>query len=154
MPVIEDGYVLPMEGPGLGTDLLPAVFERSGPHRPPLGGLSMSTQLFDLTGRTALVTGSSRGLGRAMAEGLAEAGAAVVLNGADAGPARRGRGGDARRRAHRAREPLRRDRRGGGRPPPSRGSTQPASRSTSWSTTPASSSASRWWSWRRRTGAG
>src|SRR6266851_1137006 len=41
--------------------------------------------LFDLTGRTALITGSSRGLGRAMAEGLAEAGAAVVLNGADAG---------------------------------------------------------------------
>ncbi|HSI39933.1 MAG TPA: SDR family oxidoreductase [Xanthobacteraceae bacterium] len=39
--------------------------------------------LFDLTGRTALVTGSSRGLGRAMAEGLAEAGASVVLNGAD-----------------------------------------------------------------------
>ena len=28
MPVIRDGYVLPMEGPGLGTDLLPAVFER------------------------------------------------------------------------------------------------------------------------------
>jgi gluconate 5-dehydrogenase len=43
----------------------------------------MSTALFDLTGCTALVTGSSRGLGRAMAEGLAEAGAAVVLNGAD-----------------------------------------------------------------------
>jgi len=42
-------------------------------------------QLFDLTGRIALVTGSSRGLGRAMAEGLAEAGAAVVLNGSDAG---------------------------------------------------------------------
>jgi gluconate 5-dehydrogenase len=41
----------------------------------------MSTKLFDLTGRTALVTGSSRGLGRAMAEGLAGAGAAVVLNG-------------------------------------------------------------------------
>ena len=45
----------------------------------------MSTHLFDLTGRTALVTGSSRGLGRAIAEGLAEAGAAVVLNGANAG---------------------------------------------------------------------
>ena len=43
----------------------------------------MKGQLFDLSGRTALVTGSSRGLGRAMAEGLAEAGAAVVLNGAD-----------------------------------------------------------------------
>ena len=42
--------------------------------------------LFDLTGRTALVTGSSRGLGRAMAEGLAAAGAAIVLNGSD--PAR------------------------------------------------------------------
>jgi gluconate 5-dehydrogenase len=39
--------------------------------------------LFDLTGRTALVTGSSRGLGRAMAEGLAGAGARVVLNGAN-----------------------------------------------------------------------
>jgi gluconate 5-dehydrogenase len=45
----------------------------------------MKGQLFDLAGRTALVTGSSRGLGRAMAEGLAEAGAAVVLNGGDAG---------------------------------------------------------------------
>jgi gluconate 5-dehydrogenase len=45
----------------------------------------MAGKLFDLTGRTALVTGSSRGLGRAMAEGLAEAGAAIVLNGADAG---------------------------------------------------------------------
>jgi gluconate 5-dehydrogenase len=43
----------------------------------------MSTALFDLTGRTALVTGSSRGLGRAMAEGLAAAGAGIVLNGVD-----------------------------------------------------------------------
>ena len=42
-------------------------------------------ELFDLSGRVALVTGSSRGLGLAMAEGLARAGAAVVLNGADAG---------------------------------------------------------------------
>lgn len=45
----------------------------------------MSTGLFDLTGQTALVTGSSRGLGRAMAEGLATAGAAIVLNGSDPG---------------------------------------------------------------------
>ncbi|TYB89899.1 mandelate racemase/muconate lactonizing enzyme family protein [Oceaniovalibus sp. ACAM 378] len=29
VPVIENGYVLPMQGPGLGTELLPAVFERS-----------------------------------------------------------------------------------------------------------------------------
>ena len=41
--------------------------------------------LFDLSGRTALITGSSRGLGRAMAEGLAAAGARIILNGADAG---------------------------------------------------------------------
>ena len=40
--------------------------------------------LFDLTGRTALVTGSSSGLGLAIAEGLADAGAALVLNGRDA----------------------------------------------------------------------
>jgi len=40
--------------------------------------------LFDLTGRTALVTGSSQGLGLALARGLAEAGAALVLNGRDA----------------------------------------------------------------------
>ncbi|RDJ97622.1 SDR family oxidoreductase [Paraburkholderia lacunae] len=39
------------------------------------------TQLFDLSGRTALVTGSARGIGFALAEGLAAAGASVVLNG-------------------------------------------------------------------------
>jgi gluconate 5-dehydrogenase len=43
----------------------------------------MSTRLFDLSGRTALVTGSSRGLGRAMAEGLAAAGAGLVIHGSD-----------------------------------------------------------------------
>ena len=36
-------------------------------------------ELFDLTGRTAIVTGGSRGLGREIAEGLAEAGANLVL---------------------------------------------------------------------------
>lgn len=41
--------------------------------------------LFDITGRIALVTGSSRGIGKALATGLVEAGARVVLNGRDEG---------------------------------------------------------------------
>jgi gluconate 5-dehydrogenase len=41
----------------------------------------MTLNLFNLDGRVALVTGSSQGIGLAMAEGLAEAGAHVVLNG-------------------------------------------------------------------------
>ncbi|MBN9219104.1 MAG: SDR family oxidoreductase [Mesorhizobium sp.] len=44
----------------------------------------MSSNLFDLTGRRALVTGSSQGIGFALATGLAQAGAKVVLNGRDA----------------------------------------------------------------------
>jgi gluconate 5-dehydrogenase len=42
-------------------------------------------KLFDLTGKTALVTGSSDGLGFGMARALAGAGAAVVLNGRNEG---------------------------------------------------------------------
>lgn len=36
--------------------------------------------LFDLSGRTALITGASSGIGFALAGGLARAGARVVLN--------------------------------------------------------------------------
>jgi gluconate 5-dehydrogenase len=43
----------------------------------------MDVQLFDLTGKRALITGSSQGIGFALAQGLAAAGAQVVLNGRD-----------------------------------------------------------------------
>ena len=39
------------------------------------------TNLFDLTGSRAIVTGGTRGLGHGMAEGLMEAGASVVIFG-------------------------------------------------------------------------
>src|SRR5439155_19932736 len=38
-----------------------------------------ATKLFDLSGRVALVTGGNKGLGKAMARGLAQAGADIVL---------------------------------------------------------------------------
>ncbi|MEX3764656.1 glucose 1-dehydrogenase [Paraburkholderia phenoliruptrix] len=43
--------------------------------------MNHSLKLFDLTGRRALITGSSTGIGFALARGLAGAGAEVVLNG-------------------------------------------------------------------------
>ena len=41
------------------------------------------SDLFSLAGKRALITGSSQGIGFALARGLAEAGAAIVLNGRD-----------------------------------------------------------------------
>ena len=39
------------------------------------------TDLFDIKGKVALITGSTHGLGMAMAKGLGEAGATIVVNG-------------------------------------------------------------------------
>ena len=40
----------------------------------------MSIKLFDLTGKTALITGGTHGLGMAIAKGLGDAGATIVIN--------------------------------------------------------------------------
>ena len=45
----------------------------------------INAQTFRLDGKLALVTGSSSGIGLALARGLAQAGAVVVLNGRNAG---------------------------------------------------------------------
>jgi gluconate 5-dehydrogenase len=45
----------------------------------------MSLKLFDLSGKRALVTGSSQGIGFALARGLASAGAEIIINGRDQG---------------------------------------------------------------------
>jgi gluconate 5-dehydrogenase len=44
----------------------------------------MTMKLFDLSGKRALITGSSQGIGFGLARGLAEAGAEIILNGRDA----------------------------------------------------------------------
>ena len=54
---------------------------REGVGNPAWTEASVAFPLFDLTGRRALVTGSSQGIGYALARGLAEHGAKIVLNG-------------------------------------------------------------------------
>src|SRR3954464_15051045 len=39
-----------------------------------------TAELFDLTGKVMIVTGSTKGIGRAMVEGMARAGASVVVS--------------------------------------------------------------------------
>ncbi len=63
----------------------------------------MSHPLFSLAGKTALITGSSRGLGYAIAKGLAEAGAVIILNGANADRLKLA-GEDMRKLGHKASE--------------------------------------------------
>lgn len=45
--------------------------------------MARSFELFNLEGRIALITGSSQGIGFALARGLAEHGATVIINGRD-----------------------------------------------------------------------
>jgi len=52
---------------------------------PPSPAAPEAASSFDLTARIVLVTGSSRGIGRAIAHGLAAAGATIVLHGRDQG---------------------------------------------------------------------
>ena len=52
----------------------------------------MPGSAFDLSGRTALVTGSSKGIGLALAQALGAAGARIVLNARDPEPLERARG--------------------------------------------------------------
>jgi NAD(P)-dependent dehydrogenase (short-subunit alcohol dehydrogenase family) len=57
------------------TEIYASIF-----HRAKMASMTRNIRdLFDLTGRTAIVTGGSRGIGKEIAEGLAEAGANLVL---------------------------------------------------------------------------
>ena len=48
----------------------------------------MALDIFNLTGKVALVTGGSKGLGKAMARGFAEAGADIVISSRNEGELR------------------------------------------------------------------
>ena len=123
-----------------GRPLGPLVHRRARRPRDQLSTGAMAFPLFDLTGRRALVTGSSQGIGLALAEGLAAHGAEVVLNGRDGAKLAAAADASRRPRVQGRDGALRRHRPGGGGRR-CRGGARPTARSTSSSTTPACSSA-------------
>ena len=95
VPRIKDGYVYPMEGPGLGVELQPAVFERSDltvRRTAAVEALQCLSNCSRLDGAHGSGHRLVPRLGHAMAEGFAAAGATFVLNGSDPARLQRRRG--------------------------------------------------------------
>lgn len=64
---------------GLNDAPIPAILRFLSPATRFIIGVIMNCDLFNLDGRVALVTGGSKGLGKAMARGLAECGADIMI---------------------------------------------------------------------------
>src|SRR3989442_9645920 len=71
----------PMPLAGAGTFEVRARFESYRANLVALPNRGHDVMIIDLTGKHAIVTGSTAGIGYAIAHGLAEAGATVVING-------------------------------------------------------------------------
>ena len=121
-----------------------AVAERHGRSRIERAeGRLMTYPLFSLEGRLALVTGSATGIGYALAKGMAEHGASVVVNARSAAKVEEARAGARRCRPHGASARSSTSPTTHRSRPKSSASRRISGRSTSWSTMPASSIARR-----------